>query len=141
MAQWQRKHLPIRDTWVPSLGREDPLEEGTAAHSSPLAWRMPWTEEPGRLQFMGLQRAGHDLATEHTQSLDSCLIFLSFCFLVSQTEEIPDSQHGGGIKSSVKLCARGSGPPFPSDLGLALNTVFIASGFPQRGVNLLTFGR
>ena len=41
-------------------GQEDPLEEGTAIHSSILAWTMPWTEEPGRLQSMGSQRAGHD---------------------------------------------------------------------------------
>ena len=45
---------------VQSLGWEDPLEEGTAAHSSVLAWRIPWTEEPGGLQCMGLQRVGHD---------------------------------------------------------------------------------
>ena len=45
---------------VESLGREDPLEEGTATHSSILAWRIPWTEEPGRLQSIGLQRVGHD---------------------------------------------------------------------------------
>ena len=42
------------------LGWEDPLEEVMATHSSILAWRIPWTEEPGRLQFMGLQRDGHD---------------------------------------------------------------------------------
>jgi len=42
--------------WVPSLGGEDPLEEGMATHSSILAWRIPWTEEPGGLQSMGLQR-------------------------------------------------------------------------------------
>ena len=45
---------------VPSLGREDPLEEGVAIHSSILAWRIPWTEEPGRLWSMGSQRVGHD---------------------------------------------------------------------------------
>ena len=45
---------------VQSLGREDPLEEGMATHSSILAWRIPWAEEPGRLQSMGLQRVGHD---------------------------------------------------------------------------------
>ena len=45
---------------VKSLGREDPLEEGLATHSSILAWRIPWTEEPGGLQSMGLQRVGHD---------------------------------------------------------------------------------
>ena len=50
----------MQETWVRSQGREDPLEEGTATHSSTLAWRTPWTEEPGGLQFTGLQRVGHD---------------------------------------------------------------------------------
>ena len=45
---------------VPSLGREDPLEKEMAPHSSTLAWKIPWTEEPGRLQSMGSQRVGHD---------------------------------------------------------------------------------
>ena len=45
---------------VPSLGGEDPLELGMATHSSILAWRIPWTEEPGRLQSMGSQSVGHD---------------------------------------------------------------------------------
>ena len=45
---------------VGSLGQEDPLEEGMAIHSSILAWRIPWTEDPGRLQFMGLHSVGHD---------------------------------------------------------------------------------
>ena len=48
------KNLPaMQDTWVRSLGREDALEKGMAIHSSILAWRIPWTEEPGGLQFMG----------------------------------------------------------------------------------------
>ena len=46
--------------WVQSLGREDPLEEGMAAHSNVLAWRTPWTEEPGGLLSTGSQRVGHD---------------------------------------------------------------------------------
>ena len=50
----------VRETWVQSLGWEDPLEEGMATHSGILAWRIPRTEEPGRLQSLGLQRAGHD---------------------------------------------------------------------------------
>ena len=55
------KNLPaIRDTWVRSLGWEDPLEKETVTHSSILAWRIPWTKEPGRLQSMGLQGVGHD---------------------------------------------------------------------------------
>ena len=45
------------------MGQEDPLEEGVAAHSSILAWRIPWTEEPGGVPSLGLQRAGHDWAT------------------------------------------------------------------------------
>ena len=48
------------EIWVHSLGWEDALEEGTATHSSILAWRIPWTEEPGRLQSMVLQRVRHD---------------------------------------------------------------------------------
>ena len=53
MAQWQRICLPMREAWVRSLSQEDPLEEGMATHSSILAWRVPWTEDPGRLQSMG----------------------------------------------------------------------------------------
>ena len=48
------------ETWVQSLGQEDPLEEGMASRSSILAWKIPWTEEAGGLQSMGLQRIGHD---------------------------------------------------------------------------------
>ena len=48
------------EIWVQSLGWEDPLEKGMATHSSILAWRIPWTEEPGRLQSMGSQRVRHD---------------------------------------------------------------------------------
>ena len=55
------KNLPAKqEMWVQSLGREDPLEEEMATHSSILAWRIPWTEEPGGLQSMGSQRVGHD---------------------------------------------------------------------------------
>ena len=50
----------MRETWVQSLGREDPLEKEMAIHSSTIAWKIPWTEEPGRLQSMGSQRVGHD---------------------------------------------------------------------------------
>ena len=49
-----------RETWVQSPGQEDPLEEGMATHSSILAWKIPWVEEPGRLQSMESQRVGHD---------------------------------------------------------------------------------
>ena len=55
------KCLPtMQETWVLSLSQEDALEKEMATHSSTLAWKIPWTEEPGRLQSMGLQRVGHD---------------------------------------------------------------------------------
>ena len=55
------KSLPATwEPWVQSLGREDPLEKEMATHSSTLAWRIPWMEEPGGLKFMGSQRVGHD---------------------------------------------------------------------------------
>ena len=54
------KHLSVmRETWVRSLGQEDPLEKEMAIHSSTLAWKIPWTEEPDKLQSMGSQRVGH----------------------------------------------------------------------------------
>ena len=53
----------MRETWVRSIGWEDPQEKGTATYSSSLAWRIPWTEEFGRLQSMGSQKVGHDWAT------------------------------------------------------------------------------
>ena len=55
------KNMPaMQETQVGSLGREDPLEKGMATHSSVLAWRIPWTEESGGLEFRGSQRVGHD---------------------------------------------------------------------------------
>ena len=63
------KNLPaMQKTWIQSLGQEDPLEKEMAAHSSILAWRIPWTEEPGGLQSTGSQRVGHHCVnnTQHT---------------------------------------------------------------------------
>ena len=58
------KCLPaMRETWVQSLGQEDALEKEMASHSSSLTWKIPWMEEPGRLQSMGPQRVGHNWAT------------------------------------------------------------------------------
>ena len=55
------RHLPVvQETWVRSLGWEDPLKKETATHSKILAWKIPWMDEPGRLQSMGLKRVGHD---------------------------------------------------------------------------------
>ena len=63
MAPWQTTCLPLQETQemrVGSLGQEALLEEGVATHSSMLAWRIPWTEEPGGLQSTGSQRVGHN---------------------------------------------------------------------------------
>ena len=58
--------LPMQEIWLRSLGLEDPLEEEMATYFSVLSWEIPWTEEPGRLQFMGSQR-GSQLGTKHEQ--------------------------------------------------------------------------
>ena len=60
MAQLVKNLPAMWETWVRSLGWEDPLEKGKATHSTILAWRIPWTEEPDGLQFMGSQRVRHD---------------------------------------------------------------------------------
>ena len=62
-------HMEMQETWIQSLSREDPLEEGMATHSSILAWEIPWTEAPGWLQSMWLQRVGHDLAHTHAHDI------------------------------------------------------------------------
>ena len=60
MAQRLKRLHAMRETWVRSLGREDPLEKELTAHSRTLAWRIPWTEEPGGLQSTGSPRVRHD---------------------------------------------------------------------------------
>ena len=60
VARVVKNLLAMQETWVSSLGQEDPLEKGMPTHSSVLAWRIPQTEEPGGLQSMGSQRVGHD---------------------------------------------------------------------------------
>ena len=70
MAQRLKRLPAMQETWVQSLGHEDPLEKEMATHSSILAWRIPWMEESGGLQSTGSQRVGHDWATSlHFTSL------------------------------------------------------------------------
>ena len=71
MAQMAKNLPAMQETWVPSLGQEDPLQKGMAIHSRILAWRIPWTEEPSRLQPMRSQRVGH------TEQLTLSLFFTS----------------------------------------------------------------
>ena len=84
------KRLPaMQETWVRSLGQEDPLEKEMATHSSTLAWKITWTEKPGRLQSMGSQRVGHDWATSlslYTLTNTSGTLLRFHLFLASGTE-------------------------------------------------------
>ena len=73
MAQRLKRLPAMQETWVRSLGQEDPLEKEMVTHSSILAWRIPWTEEPGGLQSTGSQRVGHDLS-DFTNTI---LLFIS----------------------------------------------------------------
>ena len=63
VSQMVKNQSAMQETWVSSLGREDPMEKKMTTHSSILAWRIPWMEEPGGLQTMRSQRVGHNLAT------------------------------------------------------------------------------
>ena len=102
----------LRETWVQSLGWEDPLEEGMATHSSILAWGSPWTEEPGGLQSKGSQRVSHDWETKHstaagaaTKSLPSCP---TLCDPTDGSNQAPPS----GFSRQEHW----SGLPFPSPM-------------------------
>ena len=77
VAQRAKRLLAMQETWVSSLGQEDPLKKEMAIHSSTLAWKITWTEKPSRLQSMGSQRVGHDWATSLSLSLthSSCSYF------------------------------------------------------------------
>ena len=69
------KGLPsVQETQVQSLGLEDPLEKGMAIQFPPFAWRIPWTEEPGGLQSMELQRVGHDCVTNTHLAIHFCIL-------------------------------------------------------------------
>ena len=74
VAQMVKRLPTMRETWVQSLGREDLLQKEMTTHSSILAWKIPWMEEPGGLQSMGSQRVGHDWATTLTQLLYSTVV-------------------------------------------------------------------
>ena len=74
VAQMAKHLLTMQETWVQSLGQEDLLEKEMAPHSSILAWRIPWTEEPGRVQSVGSQRVGHNWATSLSLSYSIWII-------------------------------------------------------------------
>ena len=83
----------MQETWVRSLGWEDPLEKGMAIYSSILAWRTPWTEEPGGLQSMGSQRARHDRVSEHSRTQLTTTIQLDILTFVSDSIQQQQDTH------------------------------------------------
>ena len=94
------KRLPaMRETQVRSLGWEDPLEKEMATHSSILAWRIPWTEDPYRLQSTGSQRVGHDCATS---------LSLHFSWGVRSGKENPAAGHSSFLLTFVPKTRTGS---------------------------------
>ena len=92
---------PMRETQVRSLGQEDPMEKEMITHSSTLAWRIPWTEEPGRLQSTGSQRVGHDWATSLTHSL-TCQI--SYRIQLFSCSVVSDSLWPHGLQNARLPC-------------------------------------
>ena len=92
------------ETQVQSLGWEDPLEEDMTTHSSILALKISWTEEPGRLQFKGSQRVGHDLVTEHThtQAQDKHVLGLLFVNSIEESQ-IERSSKSYSVSCSLTL--------------------------------------
>ena len=104
LAQRVKRLCAMRETWVRSLGRKDPLEKEMAAHSSALAWRTPWTEEPGGLQSTGSQRAGRDrmakLFSLHTQTHVAGLFMFSMCKMILASK-CPSCCHCMGLVSNV----------------------------------------
>ena len=96
----------MRETWVWSLGREDPLEKEMATHSRIFAWEIPWTEEPGRLPSMRSQRVGHDWTAETTNNLGNMHCFWcgdSYCCLWNMEEGFHEAYWSGRINRVVCL--------------------------------------
>ena len=103
------KNLPANaDMWVPSLGQEDPLQEAMAIHSSILTWKFPWTEEPGGLQSMGLQKLDVTEVTEHIPII-SC-----FSVVVIQNSSTNEKMQRdvGSIPELERSPGKGNGDPF-----------------------------
>ena len=103
----------MQETWVRSLGWEDPLEKEMATHSSTLAWRIPWREEPGRLQSMGSQRVGHNWATfkKNFYYLFYTLGFLNGSMSKESTCNAEDTEDRGSISGLGWSSGGGNGIP------------------------------
>ena len=109
------KRLPTMwETWVRFLGREDPLEKEMATHSSTLAWKIPWSEKPGRLQSMGSQRVGHDWATSrHNVIVLQWLCCITvYCVIIAQSCLTLCNPPGSSVHGIFPGKSSGVGCPF-----------------------------
>ena len=114
MAQRLKRLPAMRETWVRPLGWEDPLEKEMATHSSILAWRIPWTEEPGRLQSMGSQRVGYDFTFTFPSLSVSCLCEnLPSCF-IGYLLGVPSFLESEGPPTSGGGCTANQDPSWGS---------------------------
>ena len=93
VAKLKKNLLVMQETWVWSLGQEDPLEKGMATHSSILAWRSPWTEEPGGLQFMESQKSQTRLSDQHFQRILRRCVYVCVFYSVWGHFGKPDPSH------------------------------------------------
>ena len=97
MAQMVKNPPAMQETWVPSLGGEDPMEKSMATHSRILTWRIPWIEEPGRLQSVGSQTVGHDFqigkGVRQGYILSPCLFNL-YSEYIMQNARLDEAQAG-----------------------------------------------
>ena len=112
-----KKHLPtMRETRVRSLGQEDPLEKEIATHSSTLAWKIPWMEEPDRLQSTGLQRVRHDWATSLSSELLNLKGVVGTCWIWSQLViSVGGLGHPTAVRSNGSLAVNHAFMPTPDD--------------------------
>ena len=85
----------MQEMWVRSLGQEDSLEKEVATHSSILAWKTPWTEEPNRLQSMGSQRVGNDLVTKQQLHGIAALAYILFGQMTCRCFKLTQAHHSG----------------------------------------------
>ena len=104
------KNLPaVQETRVQSMGQEDPLEKGMATHASILAWKIPWTEEPGGLQPMGFQRAGHDWVANTKPSKQKLHEFRTMSVSSDQAPTGNTVNNQGRIPERMPLCETAHG--------------------------------
>ena len=128
------KRLPAMwETWVQSLGREDPLEKEMATHSITLAWRIPWMKEPARLQSTGWQRVRHDWATSLSLSFSS----LSVLNTMSITAQRGEKEIGQPETGKSYICF-GHLPKATWILGLYLDSILQTTNNPKEHLQCMT---